>query len=44
MNQLKLELKNISKNYIPLNIQIQIKKKILATERNIQRLVKEKKK
>lgn len=44
MNQLKFELENTSKGYIPLSIQIQIKKKIFAIERNIQKLVKEKKK
>lgn len=44
MNRLKLELKNTTNNYIPLRIQIQIKKKMFAIERNIQKLVKEKKK
>jgi len=42
-NQLKSELKNISKNYIPLKVQIQINKKIFATERKIQKLIKKKK-
>lgn len=42
-NQLKSELKNISHNYIPLKVQIQINKKIFATERKIQKLIKEKK-
>lgn len=42
-NQLKSELKNVSQNYIPLNVQIQINKKIFATERKIQKIIKEKK-
>jgi len=42
-NQLKSELKNISQNYIPLKVQIQIDKKIFATERKIQKLIKNKK-
>lgn len=42
-NQLKSELKNVSQNYIPLNAQIQINKKIFATERKIQKIIKEKK-
>jgi len=42
-NQLISELKNISQNYIPLKVQIQIDKKIFSTERKIQKLIKEKK-
>ncbi|XP_026821859.1 alanine--tRNA ligase, mitochondrial-like isoform X2 [Rhopalosiphum maidis] len=42
-NKLKSELKNISQNYIPLNVQIQINKKIFAIERKIQKIIKEKK-
>lgn len=42
-NQLKSEMKNISQNYIPLKVQIQINKKIFSTERKIQKLIKEKK-
>jgi len=43
MNQLKSELKNITQNYIPLKVQIQLNKKIFAIERKIQKLIKEKK-
>jgi len=42
-NKLKSELKNINQNYIPLNIQIQINKKIFAIERKIQKIIKAKK-
>jgi len=42
-NQLKSELKNVFQNYIPLKVQIQINKKIFATERKIQKIIKEKK-
>lgn len=44
MTQLKLEMKNISQNYIPLKDQIQINKKVFSNERKIQKLIKEKKK
>lgn len=43
-NQLKLELKNTSSNYIPLKVQLQTSKKLFAIERKIQKLMKEKKK
>lgn len=44
INQLKSELKNISQNYIPLKVQIQINKTMFSIERKFQKLIKEKKK
>lgn len=43
-DQLKSDLKDISQNYVPLKVQFQMKKKIFAIERKIQKLLKEKKK
>lgn len=44
MKQLQSELNNISQNYVPLNVQIQMNKKVFSLERKIQKLIKEKKK
>lgn len=41
VDQIKLQLKN---NYVPLKVQIQTNKTIFSIERNIQKLMKEKKK